>query len=650
MHHLQKKGLVALSLAALILVGVATYLAWLNFSSPVLAARDGVIDGRGISPEKGPYLLTGQWLRVPGLHEPNTMVPGQGEYVEDIRYIRKMRGYTYAFSLEVDNSTNLCFLLPRPHNSRLWLNGEEVLGEDGAPITSVDVFRLNDYLGAASNRADFVLQVSSSSIYDVYQGLLVGGRTLLSSTQTRWLMLDLIAVGLYLMLCVLMLALYFPKRSEIYLPILTLSALSELAHFLLITRHPMMDFFHLGTTVFYRQFNCLSYFICKLLVCEEGDVPKWMDWAVYGAVTATAVGCLALPEQAALILRLSFFLYLALQLYLLGKGALKGRRGAPVLLFGWAVVTGNEIFYTLLNLGLFPQGMVDVQIMPAQYARLAYVLAFAVATCQKFAHKFRQADRLATDLERQVSLRTEELRQANTRLLEVQSQRQHFMTDMVHNLRSPLFVLNGYTDFLAEEKPNLSEAGQRYLGQMDEKLTYLGSMVDDLFFISRLEDGQIRFHFTQFDLQALLSACVQDGEVRRGDKQVMLALECPPLLMVGDQFHLKQAVDNLLDNAIRHSSPEGTITVSAGQEQEWVTVTVADEGGGIAPEQMGKLFERYASKGVGGSTGLGLSICKQIVERHGGSIRMESALGKGSIIYFRLPLSPADIGDDFDKK
>ena len=265
-----------------------------------------------------------------------------------------------------------------------------------------------------------------------------------------------------------------------------------------------------------------------------------------------------------------------------------------------------------------------------------------MVTCQKFSRKFSQSDILTAQLEQRVAERTQVLADTNRQLLDPQQKRQRFMTDIVHNLRSPLFVIEGYLDFLSDERGNLTPSGEKYLTLATEKLGYLERMVDDLFFISRLEDGQIKFHFTQFQLEELLRDAVQDAAVKAEEKHITPILRCPPILMVGDQFHLRQALDNLLDNSIRHSPAGSSIQVSAAVQGDTVCIEIQDWGDGISAEQLPHIFERYSSKGSSGSTGLGLSICREIVQHHGGKILVRSTLGEGSTFILQLPLEPAD--------
>jgi signal transduction histidine kinase len=611
------------------------YLIYLNNTSPVIIAVEGYIDATKLEDTSIPYMLTGQWLRYKGFYTPEELSDAKGEYVRDIQYIRKMRGYTYTFSMKAREQENFYFLLPRAHTSRLWINGQEVLGENGTSITSSDYFDLNSYSGNGDYR--FTLQVSSNSYHDVYQGILVGSKEALTMTRNLWILLDAIAIGLSTMLILLCLTLYINKLSEVYLPLLALSALMELARFLLTPRLPMIPF-HLGSVVFYGQFTFVNYFISKLLV--PGTASKNMDRMIYATIVISLLGCIFYPAYSGAILRYNYMIYTALQLCLLSKGVLKGKSEAAILLLGCCIAMGNEIFYTLLDIGLIPQGVVDVQIFPAQYFRFFYLVAFAIATCKKFALKFSEADILSANLERQVNEKTKELRASQESLITLQQKRQQFMTDMVHNLRSPLFALGGYVDLLRDKGESLTMEQEKYVDLIDRKIRYVGRMVDDMFLITRLEEGKIQFYFAEFAVADFLEGALQDAKAKSIDKgvQVVCLYKLEDIMISGDSFRLRQALDNILDNAIRYSSAGGLVTIQAILDShDRVRISVTDTGSGIPPEKQAQLFKRYISRGEGGQTGIGLSITDYIVKEHHGSISVESEQGKGSTFTIVLP-------------
>ncbi len=613
--------------------------AWMNHHTKAAPAENGMIDLSGRSASEGPLLLTGQWSRMQGSYEPDQMAGLAWEEVGDIRYIRKMRGYTYTFVLKAAEGEPWSFLLPRPHSSRLWLNGTEVTGEGGG-LSAGEIYRLSDY--ASEEEIRVVLQVTNSSIYDVYQGMILGNKADLSEIQNRWMVLDMIAIGLSLMLILMCITLFLPKRSEGYLLLLAVSALVELAHFLLIPRHPGWSFFHLGTTTFYRQLGFLHYYVVKQFV--RGENSPWMDQAVPTIALLTAAGCLLWPERSNSWIQASYLFYMLVQAWVLGKGVLHGTPQAPVILTGCMLALGNELFYRLLYIGKIPQGMVDIQLMPAQYMRFAYIVAFTFATCMKYGRKFCEADSLSADLEQKVREQTEKLRRSNEMLVKTQENRQRFLTDMVHNLRSPLFAIGGYLDLLRDEWERPHGEQEKYLDLLDRKTEYLGKMVEDMFLSYRLEDGQLTLERENFELGELLESVGQDAQAKgqEGGILVVVMREGGKCFLWGDRFRLKQALDNILDNAVRYSPPNGVVRIRQGAEGGACFVSVKDQGPGIALEQQSRLFERYKSKGAGGKNGLGLSISSQIVQLHGGRIEVRSQEGQGTEIVVWFPGAETD--------
>ncbi|MCI8401145.1 MAG: HAMP domain-containing histidine kinase [Lachnospiraceae bacterium] len=623
----KRKNTAGLVLLAFLPLAVAWLFIRVNLHTPVIPVEKGVAEACDKRAEEGPFILTGQWSRFAGSYEPEELLGLTGEEVRDIQYIRRMRGYTYTFVLKVEDVGQWSFLLPRPHSSRLWLNGTEVTGQ-GEGLSSGELYELRDYTQEKEIRV--VLQVTNSSIYDVYQGMILGSRANLSAIQYGWMQLDLIAVGLSVMLILMCMTLFLPKPSETYLLLLALSTLAELAHFLLIPRHPALAFFHLGTTAFYRQLGFINYYVCQQFV--PGESRRWMDWAVPAAVISTALGCALWPAYSNDWIQASYLFYMALQAWILGKGVLHRTAEAPVIMAGCMLALGNELFYRMLYAGYIPQGRIDIELMPAQYMRFAYIVAFALATCMKYGKKFCEADSLSVNLEKKVREQTEELRRSNETLVRTQETRQRFMTDMVHNLRSPLFAMGGYLDLLRDEIAQPTKEQEKYLDMLDRKTEYLGKMTDDMFLIYRLEDGQLRLEREPFDLCQLLEMLAQDARARGQEKcvHVEVRTQTKECFVTGDRFRLKQALDNILDNGIRYSPERGTLWLRQGIEGEECFVSVRDEGPGICKEQQERLFERYKSKGAGGKNGLGLSISYHIIQLHKGRLEVKSREGEGT--------------------
>jgi signal transduction histidine kinase len=186
------------------------------------------------------------------------------------------------------------------------------------------------------------------------------------------------------------------------------------------------------------------------------------------------------------------------------------------------------------------------------------------------------------------------------------------------------------------------ETRQECLQTIDEETDRLERIVDNLLDLSQLEGGQLYLDNRPADVGQLTKEIVQSIKVQATRHDFVLDLE-HPLVAVIDSKRVEQVLRNLLSNAIKYSPQGGTITVQGHRNEGYVLVGIRDEGIGIPQKELGLIFERFyrveneITQRVRG-TGLGLSVCRGIVEAHGGRIWAESALGEGSTLYFTLPI------------
>ncbi|MFU8826513.1 MAG: ATP-binding protein, partial [Brevefilum sp.] len=216
------------------------------------------------------------------------------------------------------------------------------------------------------------------------------------------------------------------------------------------------------------------------------------------------------------------------------------------------------------------------------------------------------------------------------------------VTTVSHELRSPLTLILGYAKIL-RLTGNLNEQQDEYIGNMIDGLEEMKGLVQKLLDIGRLEGGD-PLELTQFSVEQVTHKVVESLEAQARQKNIDLVVNLPedPLIVEGDQTFVGQALKNLLENAIKFSKMGGEVRVSAWQEDEQVVFAFEDKGIGIAPLDQRNLFKKFsrinsqAGMDFQGS-GLGLAIVKSIAERHGGAVRVESQLGRGSIFYFEIP-------------
>ncbi len=233
-----------------------------------------------------------------------------------------------------------------------------------------------------------------------------------------------------------------------------------------------------------------------------------------------------------------------------------------------------------------------------------------------------------------------------TKEVEADRAKSEFVSNVSHELRTPMTAIKGYTDLIHGGAVGPINGNQkRFLGIIKNNAERLTALINDLLDISRVETGRVRFEPRAMQIGDVIADVVNVLACQAAQKEQTLTYEVVGGLpdVMGDQNRLNQVVTNLVGNAIRYTPEGGLIEVRAYPVEGAVRVDVQDTGIGIAPEDLGRLFERFYRadhpivRETGGS-GLGLSIVKMFVEMHGGRVWVESELGKGSTFTFILPV------------
>jgi heavy metal sensor kinase len=222
------------------------------------------------------------------------------------------------------------------------------------------------------------------------------------------------------------------------------------------------------------------------------------------------------------------------------------------------------------------------------------------------------------------------------------SQKQ-FTADASHEIRTPLTIIRSEAEFSLRRTRD--KKTKESLTIVLSELDHLKSLTDDLLLIAKLESQQVSLLLQPVDLNALVKECVQRMKRSSGRRRMICQPERTHDVVVrADADHLRRVMFNLLDNAVRYSSPSSTIRVSIGNDEHNATVVVEDHGGGILPEAMPRIFERFhrgpEARSNHTGSGLGLAIVARIVELHGGRIAVQSTPGQGTTFSVALPLDP----------
>jgi two-component system, OmpR family, sensor histidine kinase VicK len=227
---------------------------------------------------------------------------------------------------------------------------------------------------------------------------------------------------------------------------------------------------------------------------------------------------------------------------------------------------------------------------------------------------------------------------------ELTRRQEEFVADVSHELRTPLATVKSYVETLLDGAAEDAAVRNRFLHILAKETDRMVSMVKDLLVLSQMDSSKTYWQQTEVNLFDLASEavdqlrqklCTELPEIKVSDCLQFCAVSV-------DRDKTMRVFANLLNNAVKYTQPDGKISISASQEDNFVKITIEDTGGGIPESELPKVFERFyrvektRSRDYGG-TGLGLSIARKVVEAHGGLIWIESVSGEGTRVYFTLP-------------
>lgn len=237
-----------------------------------------------------------------------------------------------------------------------------------------------------------------------------------------------------------------------------------------------------------------------------------------------------------------------------------------------------------------------------------------------------------------------------------------FLANMSHEIRTPMNVMIGLTSILKDTQP-LSDKQREFLSVLQLNADSLLTLINDLLDFAKLEDGNMEFEHTPFDVRALVQELQDMHSTQMAEKRLRMLADVSGLsepYYLGDPLRIRQVLTNLMSNAIKFTE-SGYIKIIARNEEpnadgmSSVVLEVADSGVGIPKDKLEAIFEKFTQADTSttrkyGGTGLGLAICRTIVEQMGGSISVASEKGEGTRFTVRLPLSVADVEAEEEPK
>lgn len=262
----------------------------------------------------------------------------------------------------------------------------------------------------------------------------------------------------------------------------------------------------------------------------------------------------------------------------------------------------------------------------------------------KFHNKTIINSNILQSVNQEVQEWAEDKKQEIEELRKLESYRREFLGNVSHELKTPIFNIQGYVLTLLDgalDDPNIN---RKYLMRTEQSIERMIAIIEDLEAISKLESGQLKLNLTKVDILQLVKKVIEYCEINAAKKNIQLYFSTnyeKPIFVYADNDRLHQVFTNLLDNSIKYGSENGKTKISFFDMDENILVEITDNGVGISPENLPRIFERFyredksRSREQGGS-GLGLAIVKHIIEAHQQTINVRSTKGIGTTFAFTL--------------
>ena len=658
----------------LIIIAVALFPILLSFNKNTsrLHAKNGVIDISNLNWEnQNKYLLSGEWELYDGLLiDPDKVSKYQGEmrYLSDGRGIinPNIHNRTYRLKITTDTIEDISILIPDISAFRLWLNDSLIL-DYRLDNMNTNIRRMNtvqvheDLYNLTSDGYELyiLLQIQDRISYrEMPIKLLIGKDSVLLNTENINLVLNTVTIGCYILVVIYSISLFVMKKNEEYLLYLGLFALNNmLANALDSNLLSVIPIFNIRTEGWIRLINMATLFIPLFIymICNKlfyGNLSNKKQRAFLYIFSSLAIIITILPLEIA-IGRGNLSLYLVriivpVNFYVITNAYLKGRCNLLILL-GGLIFTAAFIFEVLINTGMIPVGIISIYINTSQYAYLLFTIIIVLTVANKFAGRFDEAEKLGSELEymnknleSMVSQKTQELTNSYNEIVSLHSQRQNLLLNISHDLRSPLFVVKGYLEAINDGMVEDKKALKQYLQRMQVKIEYLSRLIEDLFLVFKFEANKIEFNMLEFDMISLIEQVLRDMKSKAHNKNIKVEFKpsIKKIYIHGDKHRIHQVIDNVLSNAIKYTDENGKVEINIWESEDDVIICVKDNGIGISREELPHIFERYyrtvKKSNDDESTGLGLFISHEIIERHGGQIWVESEILRGTMVYIKL--------------
>lgn len=622
-------------------------------------AVEGILDYCETDFSSSVYALSGQWeFYYNHLYTPEDFRQGSPEGKEyiDLPGPWLKLGYpglgyaTYRLRVFMEPGQVYLFYIPEiMSSSTIWLNGEEffhagqVGASDGETVTGVQ----NELLAAASadGELEFVVQAANYRMNGsgIFYPILIGRDTVLAHHMFWQRTVLAAALGGILLMGVYHLFLYFFRRRERLYLTFSLTCLATVLR-LGMESNALVQYFLPGgigfvlSRVFLLLFTihslCIYLFMLQALSIRLNRFLRiiyLISFALPMAGICILPYAMAVNGMFLVLLPYGISIFLAIRSGKIGRDPYR-------LLYLFSMVA--FVFYGPLTKTVFEGEMFVPGIVPNMFL----ILSQCVMLSRSYAQAHEEVERVNANLEELVEQRTAQLNSANKQLAASQAALREMISNISHDLKTPLTVLNNYLELLGDETVVFSEQERtEYLGIAYNKNLDLQRLIHNLFEVTRMEGGTAVYRLEWIPACQLMAEAGSKYGDLICDRGISFPIETEDTLELKiDKNKIWSVLDNLIYNALRYTPKGGGISLSIRRNGDRAALTVADTGEGIDAEHLPHIFERFykvsAERGEkDGSSGLGLYIVKTTVEAMEGTVAVESTPGEGTVFTMTFP-------------
>ncbi len=649
--------LLSIVLAAFLTTAALTALVSLDWltgeaqKSVTVTEQNGIYDLTGISNlEKTVIKLAPQAVYYPNTYlmpeSVNTAIPESADRFEEIRadYLSQR------FVLKVPESGGvyvMTFTLSGRHAMKVYVNGKLTAqtGQTGTTKEDTEVWENNITFHGAAAKGEIDILLHSAQFYHAKRGASLAELSL-SKTETDPFFFSRIkgiaVTGAFLCAAVLLLGIYLTlsrTRATLYFALACLvMSLRECLQSQAWTYFPLSG--NLSFMLEYLSVVLLTIFLTLYLAQYATGI--FLRVVQYTAVLGSLVYgvCVLLGDSLFYTSVLKYYQLLLVMCILPGLAVLFWNMRNPVKEQG-AAMFGIAVFYlaALSDIVMYSDIFGDGPNIPvSEAAMLVFVLAQTVSLFQMNNRVLAQAKEAEQKLEAE-----------KTALENLNRLKTEFLGNVSHELKTPLTVMSGYAQTTKQlaQRPDTLDGGEvaRRMTLISSEADRLSLMVGQVLDVTRMGEGRMVMEPVRCYADEIIHAAVETHYpiLNKNKNRLDIRIENGLPAVHADPARISQVIVNLISNAVRFTA-DGVITMSAKKKRGKILVCVSDTGVGITADRLPHVFERYGKKQKSGGgqdtgTGLGLYICKHIVEQHGGEIWLESEEGNGTSVFFTLPVA-----------